>query len=71
MTDQLIRAVIVFRALAIWGLLLGQPALWAWALWSLPLTWPIALAILIVFGVIGCIGELVWREKIRSERTAV
>lgn len=67
MTDRTIRAVIFLRALAIWGLLLGQPALWIWALWPLPLTWPIAIAILAVFGLIGCVAEVIWRRKIRPE----
>jgi fatty acid desaturase len=68
MTSRAIDALIFLRALAIWGLLLGQPALWLWALWPLPITWPIAIAILAVFGLIGCFGEVIWRTKIRPER---
>ncbi|MFZ4807489.1 MAG: hypothetical protein ACOYLQ_09550 [Hyphomicrobiaceae bacterium] len=63
----MLKMILWLRAVVIWGLLLGQPVVWAWALWPLPLTWPIAIGLLTVAGLIGCAAEFVWRTKIRPE----
>lgn len=51
------------RAVAVWGLLLGQPVLWAWALWGPALTWPAAIAVLVAAGLIGTTGEMACRRN--------
>ncbi len=65
--DLIVDVYFLVRALVIWGLLLGQPVLWVWALWPLPLDWPVGFLIIGLAGVIGCIGEIIWRTKIRPE----